>query len=182
MKPVVGPVERDGIRLRLLEEPDLPLTLEWRNRSDVRRWFLTPDVIEPQQHRSWFESYRQKDDDLVFMIEETQRWKRPIGQLALYRIDPVRQTAEFGRLMIGDQAARGAGLGSRATQLALAVGFNTLGLRRIYLEVLASNVRAIEIYKTLGFAETASNAGIVSMQIDAGPDQQRRINATTKVE
>ena len=59
------------IRLRLLEEQDLPQTLAWRNQDHIRRWFFSSERLTPEQHAGWFARYRQRDDDFVFIIEET---------------------------------------------------------------------------------------------------------------
>ena len=91
--------------MRLLEERDLPLTLEWRNREENRHWFFSSDPIAPEQHRRWFDRYKEKDDDFVFVIEEMESLKRPVGQLSLYDIDWAAGRAEFGRLLIGDPEA-----------------------------------------------------------------------------
>ena len=74
-----------------------------------------------------------------------------IGQASLYHIDWGAGCAEFGRLLIGESAARGRGLGLEVTRALLGFGFGSLGLNRIMLEVLAQNARAIAIYRGCGF-------------------------------
>ncbi|MEX2269867.1 MAG: GNAT family N-acetyltransferase [Vicinamibacterales bacterium] len=167
MKPAVAPLARGELRLRLLEESDLPLTREWRNREDVRHWFFSSDIVTEQQHRAWYERYRDKASDLVFIVEETRRLRRPVGQVSLYHLDARDRSAEFGRLMIGDPAARGSGFGRGATELALDVAFGPLGLREVYLEVVPNNARAIDIYRACGFAESARESGVIRMVANA---------------
>jgi RimJ/RimL family protein N-acetyltransferase len=48
-------------------------------------------------------------------------------------------------------ALRGRGLGQEVTRLVVSWGFETLGLHRIQLEVLATNARAIGCYVACGF-------------------------------
>ncbi|MGQ9907544.1 MAG: GNAT family N-acetyltransferase [Candidatus Flexifilum sp.] len=165
MKPVIAPIEGERIRLRPLAETDLPLTLAWRNQDHIRRWFFHSDIIQPEQHRAWFDKYRAKDDDFVFIIvvKETDT---PIGQVALYRIDRVQQEAEFGRIMIGEASASGKGYAREATQLIVQrFGFEQLGLRRIYLEVFADNAPAIAIYEKCGFRRVGEQGGQILMEI-----------------
>ena len=50
-KPPFLPIETERLRLRLLEERDLPLTLAWRNQDQVRRWFLHDQPIAPTSTR-----------------------------------------------------------------------------------------------------------------------------------
>jgi len=163
MKRPVPPFQGGGVRLRLLEEGDLPLTLAWRNQDHIRRWFFTPEVISPEQHRAWFEKYLERDDDFVFVIEETEELRRPVGQVALYRVDWEAGRAEYGRLLIGDSAAAGKGLARRATSLLLREALGRWGLDAIHLEVRADNAKAIAVYDACGFRVTTSESGRLSM-------------------
>jgi RimJ/RimL family protein N-acetyltransferase len=140
---------------------------EWPviHQDHIRRWFFHSDIIQPEQHRAWFDKYRAKDDDFVFIIvvKETDT---PIGQVALYRIDRVQQEAEFGRIMIGEASASGKGYAREATQLIVQrFGFEQLGLRRIYLEVFADNAPAIAVYEKCGFRQVGEHDGQVVMEI-----------------
>jgi len=53
--------------------------------------------------------------------------------------------------IIGEAAKRRRGLASEATSLIMDFGFNTLGLHRIYLQVLENNLPALGMYRKLGF-------------------------------
>src|SRR5262245_28182771 len=103
----VAALEHDGVRLRLLEAADLEMTLAWRNQDHIRRWFFYADVISWAMHTSWYEQYKTRDDDFVFIIEETRTLQKPVGQVALYHVDWVEKRAEYGRLLIGAPDARG---------------------------------------------------------------------------
>ncbi len=161
-KREIGAIENARVRLRLLIETDLALTLRWRNQDHIRRWFFHPDPITPEQHRRWFEQYRERDDDFVFVIEELPA-RRPVGQVALYHLDWNTSRAEFGRLMIGEPDAAGKGLARAATELTLQITFARLGLRQVYLEVFADNVRARAIYDSCGFQITAQRDNVLTM-------------------
>ena len=158
------------VRLRLLEEADLPMTLAWRNQDHIRRWFFTSHLITPDEHRAWYDNYRDRDDDYVFMIEETQTLKRPVGQLALSKIDWAAARAEFGRLMVGDSAAQGLGIGTAATRLLVNEALTAWRLQEVYLEVLQENIPALGIYRACGFHETARHGGVVAMSKKANEE------------
>jgi len=162
-KPYIEPLSSGRIRLRLLEESDLPMTLAWRNQDHIRHWFLNSDVITPGQHQSWFRAYADKDDDFVFVIEEIELLRRPIGQLALYRIDRTAGRAEFGRLMIGDAEAAGKGLAREATARLVEEALGPWRLSEVYLEVRAENHRAIAIYNACGFHTVDDLNGKITM-------------------
>ncbi len=165
----IPPLQAGRVRLRLLEEQDLPRTLAWRNQDHVRRWFLSSERITLPQHTGWFARYRQRDDDFVFIIEEANGELRPIGQVAIYNVDWPGGTAEFGRLMIGEADAAGRGLAREATAAVVALALDQLGLQEVYLEVLPANVRAIRIYEACGFAVTGSTEIAVRMSKRAVP-------------
>jgi diamine N-acetyltransferase len=150
----LSPLEAGRIRLRLLEQQDLPRTLAWRNQDHIRRWFFFSERLTAEQHAAWFARYQQRDDDFVFIIEEAAG-ERPIGQVAIYNVDWAKGTAEFGRLMIGEADAAGRGLAREAAAAAVALAFEQLGLQEIYLEVLPGNVRAIKVYEACGFEVTS---------------------------
>jgi diamine N-acetyltransferase len=162
------PWQTGRIRLRLLEGHDLPQTLAWRNQDHVRRWFFSGEPLTPEQHAAWFARYQQRDDDFVFIIEETGRSDansglRPIGQAALYNIDWVKGTAEYGRLMIGAADDAGRGLAREATRALVALAFDEFGLQEVHLEVMPGNVRAIRVYEACGFKVGSSTEKAVRM-------------------
>ena len=147
----IAPLVNGRVRLRLLEEADLPMTLAWRNRDDIRQWFLTTDVISADRHRAWYEQYKDRDDDFVFVIEETEALCRPVGQISIYAIDWAAGHATFGRLMIGDLAARRLGLARLAASRLVDEACHAWRLREVSLESRVDNSPALAVYETCGF-------------------------------
>lgn len=158
-------IEGDRVILRLLERDDLPLTLSWRNRDDIRKWFLNMAIIPAEAHSAWFERYQELDNDFIFLILAKDPNITPVGQISLYNIDWDTKTAEFGRLMIGEQYARGRGIAREATHLLLKYSFGVMQLKEITLEVKENNEVAIAMYRSTGFIETARENGLVTMSI-----------------
>ncbi len=74
---------------------------------------------------------------------------RCIGWAGL-RIDAGNRRASY-TVGIFDPTLRGRGLGREITTLVVAWAFRELGLHRIELEVMASNLRAIRCYEAVGF-------------------------------
>ena len=163
-KRAIAPLVNGPVRLRLLEAADLPLTLAWRNQDHIRKWFLHSDVITPEQHRAWWERYSDRDDDFVFVIEEVATLRRPIGQVALYRVDWSLRRAEFGRLMIADAAARGRGLARLATSCLVEAALGEWGMEEVVLVVLEANATALRVYHDCGFESISRSAGNVHMR------------------
>ena len=164
-KPVVQPVESGTVRLRLLEEADLEMTLGWRNQDEVRKWFYTSHVLTLEQHRNWvMNSYMPRDNDFIFVIESKMDGI-PVGQISLYDIDFGKRRGEYGRLMIGNPAGSRKGFAREATRLILGFAFETLGLDEVYLSVIANNERAIALYKACGFSVDGEEDGSLKMSI-----------------
>ncbi|WP_179861974.1 GNAT family N-acetyltransferase [Bacillus wiedmannii] len=138
--------------IRKVLEEDIELIREWRNQPDVRKYFINTNYINKDQQKKWFEEYSQKKSDIMFIIEETLEFKSAIGTVALYNIDLEKNSAEFGRLMIGYLPSVGKGFGKRAAILACKYAFEILGLSEIYLNVLTHNLKAKHIYSDIGFA------------------------------
>jgi len=159
----IAPIVSGRIRLRLLEAGDLAMTLAWRNQDHIRRWFVHAGVVTPEQHAAWFQAYCQKDDDFVFVIEETESLRRAVGQVSLYHVDAASRRAEFGRLMIGEPSAARQGLARLATEAVVAHAFGPCGLEEVYLEVKEANGAAIGVYAACGFAEIGRGGGLVHM-------------------
>ena len=160
----IAPLVNGRVRLRLLDEADLPMTLAWRNQDHIRRWFFYSDVITADQHRRWYEQYRDRDDDFVFVIEDLDTLMRPVGQASLYNIDWAGRRGEFGRLLIGDPAAAGLGLAATATQMLVDQALSAWGLAELDLEVLQSNAPALAIYRRYGFIETGRKGDTIAMR------------------
>jgi len=164
-KQTLAPLIGDGIRLRLLQAEDLATILAWRNREDTRHQFIHSEIITWENHLSWWEGYKSKANDFVFIIEETQQLNRPVGQVSLYNMDLEKSEAEYGRLMIGDNEARGKGLARRATGLLISWAFNSVDLKRIYLEVFMNNTVAVNLYRRCGFVPYGKRGELCLMSI-----------------
>jgi RimJ/RimL family protein N-acetyltransferase len=165
IKQSLAPLMADAFCLRLLRVEDLPTTLAWRNREDIRVQFIHSDIITWEQHLAWWEQYQAKNNDFVFIIEETQHLHRPVGQVSLYNIDLDKGEAEFGRLMIWDNEARRKGLARRATEALVAWAFDTLKLKRIYLRVFKNNIAAVNLYRRCGFIIDGEKGELWSMSL-----------------
>ena len=165
IKASLAPLAGVGVSLRLISAEDLTITLTWRNREDIRRHFIKSDIISWERHLSWWEEYLTKNNDFVFIIEEREKLNRPVGQVSLYNIDLENHEAEYGRLMIGDNEARGKGLARRATELLITWAFNPLEIKRIYLEVFKDNTIAISLYRRCGFVSFGDRGELHLMNI-----------------
>ena len=104
--------------------------------------------------------------DPSYTLEDAQGWVRMVSEqehswvidadgrcVGAARLHSLRSLERRARYAIGifDPAHWGRGVGLTATRLVLGYGFETLGLHRIDLRVLAFNTRAIAMYDKAGF-------------------------------
>lgn len=142
----------ERIKLRPFEEHDLAFLVEWWNRPRVWENFFNKFPLSHGGQANWYRGLMQNRGCLFLMIE-TVDGRKSIGTIGLDRMDHVNQSAEYGNLAIGDEKSRGMGFAKEATHLLLEYGFDRLNLNRIFLHVLAENVRALELYRKCGFSE-----------------------------
>jgi diamine N-acetyltransferase len=140
------------IRLRGIEEADLPLFVKWLNDPEVIEGllFLAPLSLEDEKH--WFEKIAEhipSERPMVIEIQEGETW-RMIGNCEIHNISLINHSADLG-IVIGDKSVWNAGYGTETMQLLLQYGFETLNLNRISLVVYADNPRAIRTYEKAGF-------------------------------
>ena len=145
------PLDGDGVRLRLLTAADLPHTLTWRNRDEVRCWFKHSDVVSIGDHQAWFNQHQLRSDAIMLIVEDIKT-DIPVGQVSIYNIDREISEAEVGRF-IAATGASGKGFIRAAILKLVDFAFTELMLRRVFLEVYRDNLRAIRLYESVGFIE-----------------------------
>jgi diamine N-acetyltransferase len=74
----------------------------------------------------------------------------PIGMMAFLDVDRWQQKAEL-RKLIGEPHYRGRGYARQGTALWIHYGLHGLGLKKIYLNTLQTNMRNIRLNEALGF-------------------------------
>jgi diamine N-acetyltransferase len=140
------------VKLRPLEEADLPLLAEWRNQPEVWARFFNKFPISFSGQRDWYKALLEERRKLLLIIEAIESSK-PIGTIGFDNIDSINQRAEYGNLLIGHDESRHLGFATEASILLLSYGFDRLNLNRVFLHVLADNVKTVNLYKRLGFRE-----------------------------
>lgn len=107
----------------------------------------TPRPIESTAEL--WERRRSDRESVDFVIEADGK---VIGECGLFGGDRVARTMEFG-ITVGDKDYWGRGYGREATRLAVDYAFTMRNVRKVYLDVLANNPRAIAAYTKVGFVE-----------------------------
>lgn len=141
--------EAAGIYLRLMTSDDTDLIVEWRNKDDVRKNFIYQELFTREGHEGWIKNMIQTGQAVQMIICELSGG-RPLGSVYIRDIDRKHNKAEYG-IFIGEDSARGRGVGTAAAKLMLQYCFDEEKLHRIYLRALASNLQAIRSYEKAGF-------------------------------
>ncbi|MBX9878564.1 MAG: GNAT family N-acetyltransferase [Candidatus Obscuribacterales bacterium] len=139
------------------------MTREWRNKDRVRTRFIFTDKLEPEAHQKWFAEYRKRSNDYLYVIEELQTLKKPVGQISIYNIEPDNKSAEYGRVMIGEEDALGLGIAAEASRMLIEHFRKNFQIDTFHLEVKADNENAYRMYEKLGFERLEQSGDLVSM-------------------
>ncbi len=75
---------------------------------------------------------------------------RAVGEVVLFELDEDHETMTFRIALVGPEVFDH-GYGSEATRLVRDFAFGPLGLRRLRLDVVATNERAVTVYERAGF-------------------------------
>ena len=134
-----------AVTLRPITDADTDLIVKWRNTPSVVQNFIFRQTFTPEMHRSWLATKVATGQVVQYIIVDKADGK-PVGSVYYRDIDPHNRSAEYG-IFIGEESARGKGLGTETARLFTDFGFAGLHLHRISLRVLAENTAARRSYE-----------------------------------
>ncbi|HEV2610695.1 MAG TPA: GNAT family protein, partial [Noviherbaspirillum sp.] len=139
--------------LRELGRADLARLTKWRNERELMSQLNAVfRYVGQETDLDWFNEYiANRFNNIRLAICEAGSEKF-IGVVYLLEIDWINRNAEKA-IWIGDKAYQGKGAGEFATRSVLRHAFNDLNLHRLHLTVLATNERALKLYRKVGFVE-----------------------------
>ncbi len=125
-----------AVRLRAVTEADLPDYVRWLNDPEVAQFTIRESGgVTLESELAWLARKRAPEcRDRVWTIEVEGE---AIGVCELHA-ESMGPTAAFG-IMIGERTAWGKGYGTAATREVVRIGFEEMGLERIWLEVSSLN-------------------------------------------
>ncbi|MFR1808044.1 MAG: GNAT family N-acetyltransferase [Pygmaiobacter massiliensis] len=136
------------MKLRKLEEKDIPWILEWMKDPEVNCFFrfdpvavthqTVADFVAAAQDFSKARHYACVDDNDIYL-----------GTISLKNINEKDKNAEYA--ISFRKAAQGNGAAKFATLEILRIAFEEMSLARVYLNVLENNARARKFYEKCGF-------------------------------
>jgi RimJ/RimL family protein N-acetyltransferase len=146
---IQSPLEGKLVRLRAVEETDLPLLNQGVWNPQVTQ-FLSMAWPEPiAGTRRWWEAGRASPHHAAFVIETLAG--ELVGVCSLEGITARNRSAEAG-IWVG-QPHWGKGYGTDAMRTLCRFGFQEMNLKRVQLSVYETNPRAMRSYLKVGFKE-----------------------------
>ncbi len=143
----------DIIYLRPMTKDDTDNIIKWRNSDAVRKRFIYQALFTKESHEHWIDTMIDTGK-AVQMIICLKEGDVPVGSVYIRDIDMVNHKGEYG-IFIGEESARGRGVGTAAAKLMKKYAFEELRLHRLFLRVFADNMQAIKSYEKAGFAREA---------------------------
>ena len=141
-------IDGETTRLREWRESDLVLLGELRNDLALQRLLLAharPNTAD--RVRAWVERVSGADGSVLFVVAGLD--DAPVGFVQVTGMDLIDGYGHLGIALAG--IARGKGHGHEAIRLLAGYLRSTFDLRKLVLEVAATNEPAIGLYESLGF-------------------------------
>ena len=133
--------------IRRLKHKDAELMLEWMHDKDTNRAFRFPFEKSTLESVTEFIDNSFSDVNKHFaVVDEKDEY---LGTVSLKNISTVTKSAEYA--IVVRSVARGTGVAKLATENILDYAFHTLGLHKVYLNVLERNEHARHFYIKCGF-------------------------------
>jgi len=120
------------------------MILSWRNNDDIKAWMYTQENIDLEEHLSFIESLKTKEDKLYFLVRKNSE---NLGVIDFTNI--CKESVHMG-LYINPELR---GLGKLFMKTIISYSFDILKVRKIIAEVYSKNQRAYELYKKMGFED-----------------------------
>ena len=149
--PTLPVLTGTAVTLRPITDADTDLIVKWRNTPSVVQNFIFRQTFTPEMHRSWLATKVATGQVVQYIILDNADGK-PVGSVYYRDVDNHNRSAEYG-IFIGEESARGKGLGTETARLFTDFGFAGLHLHRISLRVLAENAAARRSYEKAGFVQ-----------------------------
>lgn len=143
-------IEFEGVKLLPIEYEDVVLLNKWKNDKEVFKYLgggYRPTSLS--QQKNWMDKFidnTMENQRYIIVDEENEK----VGQIGLYQISNIHRTCSLG-IYIGVKEKQGRGIASKAYKALEKYAKSYLNIRKIHLEVVGENERAIHMYEKLGF-------------------------------
>ncbi len=138
-----------ALSLRPIRLSDVDSIMEWINEPEVTRNFATMSKkITRDQELHFLETMIESENDRLFAIEDNSG--NYLGNAGIHRIYWPAKNGRLG-VVVGNKSAQGKGVGSAALRRLCEIGFEQLGLHKLWLIHFRENQRMHHMATKLGF-------------------------------
>ncbi|MBM7553484.1 GNAT family N-acetyltransferase [Thalassobacillus pellis] len=142
------------VELQYFEREDFDQLISWvPTREFLLQWggpsFRYP--LDIKQLRDYLEKANRSDSEILAYKVLHKESGKIIGHISLGRIERENRSARIGRVLVGEKAARGKGIGRQMIEEISKIAFEDLGMHRVSLGVFDFNQAAITCYERAGF-------------------------------
>ena len=132
------------IYLRAIEPDDYLVSQKWRNNFDLIKGYTDPRYVSLETERKWVLKVIEENESgrSVRLAICTTDDDKLIGYANLLNIDYKNRNCEFS-IVIGDKNFHGKGIAIKVRNILFRHGFQNLGMERIWVHVLSTNIPAI---------------------------------------
>lgn len=152
-------IKGSKVILRCWTEDDLPLLINLRNDISLQTDLMAQPRPNSRDRVIQWLSRRTESVDCIFFIVASSNDNRPLGFVQLANIDYIHGHGDLGICI--HPSAHGTGIATEAMSLLEKYMTQTFQLRKISLQVLCNNIRAISFYSKIGF----SQVGVLSAHV-----------------
>ncbi|MDD7793296.1 GNAT family N-acetyltransferase [Clostridium sp. 'White wine YQ'] len=144
------------MKLELMNKDDFYKIVDWNKdkSGDFLLQWAGPSYTYPitivQIEDHYFNEVQRKDSN-AFIYKIIGDGDEVIGTIELRETDKVNKVGRVCRFLIGEEKVRGKGIGAKALNEVLRIGFEEMGFKKITLGVFDFNIRAIKCYEKVGF-------------------------------
>ena len=142
----------DGCLLKnffTLSEDEKLMVLKWRNDDNVRLWMHSINIISITDHLEFIDKLHNDDKNKYFLVVKNKNY---IGVIYFNNINYEQKECEFGLYV--NPYKKLVGARKILNDICIKYVFNILKLKKLKLEVLSTNKRAIKLYQKYNFVES----------------------------
>lgn len=147
---------KNKITLQTIGKEDIELLRKWKNEN--KDYFFYNKEISPSEQLEWFDSYLERKEDYIFIIDYKGI---KIGCIGFRVIDTQ---IDIYNVILGDKMFSRQGLMSLALKLMCSYVIDEYDMN-ITLKVLAANKAARKWYRKNGFIEKSSKDNYIFMEL-----------------
>ncbi len=122
------------------------MILNWRNHKDIRKFMYNREIISLDSHLNYINSLKSSKDKRYLLVKQLDEY---IGTIDFTEIDLDKQEGYLGLYAKPNLK----GVGDILMKSIIDYAFNILEFNTLKLEVLKSNIRAINLYRRFNFRE-----------------------------